>query len=128
MVDTGSVVSLITKRIAQEIESHDSSAWWGRHPISMKLKSFNISAIKNLGTLYSGVQKSGWNSGRVDLIVVQIHIGQSLEETYSKIWDYGCINNLPIQRIVMLLLNVSTSKISMYWIILKVLSKEVFRS
>ena len=51
IVDTGSVVSLITKSIAQKIESHDSSAWWNRQPISMKLKSLNNSPIKHLGTL-----------------------------------------------------------------------------
>ena len=89
MVDTGSVVSLITKRIAQEIESHDSSAWWRRQPNSLKLKSFNISPIKNLGTLYCEVQKNGWNSGRVDLIVVsnsyRAIIGRDLFKNY--IWS-----------------------------------------
>ena len=38
IVDTARVVSLITKRIAQKIESHDSSAWWSRQPSSRKLK------------------------------------------------------------------------------------------
>ena len=70
MVDTGSVVSPITKRIAQEMQSHDSSAEWSGQPNSMNPKSFNISPIKNLGTLYCDVQSEGWNSGRVDLIVV----------------------------------------------------------
>ena len=53
LVDMGCVVSVITKRIAQKIESHDSSAWWCRQPNSMNLKSLNNSPIKNLGTLYS---------------------------------------------------------------------------
>ena len=69
MVNTGSVVSPITKRIAQENELHDSSAWWIRQPNSMKLKSFNISPIKNLVTMYCDVQSNGWNGGQVDLIV-----------------------------------------------------------
>ena len=58
MVDTGSVVSLITKRIAQENETHYSSAWWGRQPNSIKLESFNNSPIKNLGNLYCEVQSN----------------------------------------------------------------------
>ena len=42
MVETGSVVSLITKRIAQEIESDNTSAWWSCQPNSMKLKISTI--------------------------------------------------------------------------------------
>ena len=45
MVDTVSVVSIVTEQIAQEIESHDSSARWIRQPYSMRLKSFNNSPI-----------------------------------------------------------------------------------
>ena len=70
MVVTGSVVSPITKRIAQEIELHESFAWWNRQPNSMKLKSFNNSPIEHLGTMFCDVQSDGWNGGRVDLIVV----------------------------------------------------------
>ena len=70
MVDTGSVVSLVTNRIAEEIKSHDNSAWWSRHPNSIRLKSFNNSPFQNLGTLYCAVQWNGWNDERVDLIVV----------------------------------------------------------
>ena len=61
MIDTGSVVSLITKRIAQQIELHDISAWWSRQPNSRKLKSFNNSPIKKLGTMFCDVQSDGWN-------------------------------------------------------------------
>ena len=70
MLDTGSVASLVTKRIAQEIESHDSSVWWSRQPNSMRLKSFNNSPIQNLGTLYCYVHSNGWNGGRVNFNVV----------------------------------------------------------
>ena len=42
MVDTVSVVSLITKRIAQEIELNDSSAGWSLQPNSMKLQEVSI--------------------------------------------------------------------------------------
>ena len=36
----------------------------------MRLKSFNNPPFQNLGTLYCDVQSSGWNGGRVDLILV----------------------------------------------------------
>ena len=36
----------------------------------MKLKIFNNSPIKNLGTLYCDVESNGWKGGRIDLIVV----------------------------------------------------------
>ena len=70
VVDTGSVGSLTNKRIAQEIELHHSSAWWSLQLNSMKLKSFNNSPIKNLGTLSCDVQSNSWNGDRVDLIAV----------------------------------------------------------
>ena len=89
MVDTGSLVSPITKRIALEFESHDISAEWSGQPNSMNPKSFNISPIKNLGTLYCDVQSEGWNSGRVDLIVVsnsyRAILGRDLFKNY--IWS-----------------------------------------
>ena len=102
MVVTGSMASLITKRIAQEIESHNSSAWWSRQPNSMKLKSFNNSPIKNLGTVYCEVKSNGWNGGRVDLIVVPNSHRAIIGKYLFKILDYDCINKRSIQRIMML--------------------------
>ena len=83
MVDAISVVSLITKWIAQVIESHDSSAWRSRQSSSMKLKSFNNSPIKNLETQYCDVQSNGGKAEVSILLKSQIHIEQSFEETCS---------------------------------------------
>ena len=70
MVDTGIVVIFVTKRVAQEVESHDNSAWWSCQPNSIRLTSFNNSPIQNLGNMYCDIESIGWNGGRVDLIVV----------------------------------------------------------
>ena len=56
VVDTGSVVSLTTKRIAEEIELHHSSAWWSLQLNSMKFKRFKNSPVKNLGTMSGNVK------------------------------------------------------------------------
>ena len=70
MVDSGSSNSLITERMAREIEDRDRNSWWSRRTNPTNLGSFRNTPIKNKGTMYCDVQFKGWNSGRADLIVV----------------------------------------------------------
>ena len=70
MVDSGSSNSLITERMAQEIEERDKSSWWSRKTNPTNLRSFTNTPIKNKATVYCDVQCNGWNAGRADLIVV----------------------------------------------------------
>ena len=55
MVDTGSIVCLVTKRIAREIDEADSNAWWRPTTNRTHLKPFNNTPIKSLGTLHCDV-------------------------------------------------------------------------
>ena len=70
MVDSGSSNSLITERMAREIEDRDKNSWWSRKTNPTKLRSFTNTPIKNRGTMYCDVQSNGWNAGRADFIVV----------------------------------------------------------
>ena len=70
MVDSGSSHSLITERMAREIEVRDKNSWWSRKTNPVNLRSFTNTPIKNRGTLYSDVECNEWNAGRADLIVV----------------------------------------------------------
>ena len=70
MVDSGSSNSLITERMAHEIEERDKNSWWSRKTNPTNLRSSTNTPIKNKGTLYCNVQCNGWNAGRADLIVV----------------------------------------------------------
>ena len=103
MVGASSLVSLVTKRIAQETKSHDSSAWWSHQPILMRLKSFNNSPIQNLGTLYCDIQSNGLIGARVDLIVFTNSHRAIIIRVYLKVWDYDYIDNILTPRILMLL-------------------------
>ena len=70
MVDSGSSASLITERMAKEIEERDSNTWWSHTTNPVQLRSYTNDPIRNKGTLYSDIQCNGWNAGRADLIVV----------------------------------------------------------
>ena len=70
MVDSGNSNSLITERMAHEIEERDKNSWWSRETNPTNLRSFTNTPIKNKGTVYCDVQCNGWNAGRADLIVV----------------------------------------------------------
>ena len=70
MVDSGSSHSLITERMAREIEVRDKNSWWSRKNNPVNLRSFTNTPIKNRGTLYCDVECNEWNAGRADLIVV----------------------------------------------------------
>ena len=70
MVDTGIVVSLVTRKMAREIEKTDGNTWWNHRANRTQLRKYNNSPIQNLGLLYCEVESNGWNGGRVALIVV----------------------------------------------------------
>ena len=70
MVDSGSSNSLITERMACEIEDRDKNSWWSRKTNPTNLRSFTNTPIKKKGTMYCDVQCSGSNAGGADLIVV----------------------------------------------------------
>ena len=70
MVDSGSSNSLVTERIAHEIEDRDKNSWWSRKTNPTNLRSFTNTPIRNVGTLYCDIECNGWNAGRADLIVV----------------------------------------------------------
>ena len=70
MVDSGSSSSLVTERMAREIEQRDSNSWWSRTTNPTQLRSYTNDPIKNKGTLYSDIRCNGWYAGRADLIVV----------------------------------------------------------
>ena len=70
MVDSGSSNSLITERMAREIEDQDKNSWWSRKTYPTNLRSFTNTPIKNKGTMYCDVQCNGWNARRADLIVI----------------------------------------------------------
>ena len=55
MVEFGSVVSRVTKKMTEDIGCNDSKAWRSRRPNPTKLKIFNISPIRNISTLYCDV-------------------------------------------------------------------------
>ena len=69
-VDSGSSSSIVTERMAGEIEIRDSNSWWSRTTNPTQLRSYTNDPIKNKGTLYSDIQCNGWYAGRADLIVV----------------------------------------------------------
>ena len=70
MVDSGSSNSLVTERMAHEIEDRDKNSWWSRKTNPTNLRSFTNTPIRNVGTLYCDIECNGWNAGRADLIVV----------------------------------------------------------
>ena len=70
MVDSGSSHSLITERMAREIEVRDKNSWWSRKTNPVNLRSFTNTPIKNRGTLCCDVECNEWNAGRAGLIVV----------------------------------------------------------
>ena len=70
MVDSSSSQSLITERMAREIEVRDKNSWWSCKTNPVNLRSFTKTPIKNRGTLYCDVECNEWNAGRADLIVV----------------------------------------------------------
>ena len=70
MVESGSSHSLVTERMAREIEMRDKNSWWSRRTNPVNLRSFTNTPIKNRGTLYCDVECNEWNAGRADLIVV----------------------------------------------------------
>ena len=70
MVDSGSSNSLVTERIAHEIEDRDKNSWWSRKTNPTNLCSFTNTPIRNVGTLYCDIECNGWNAGRADLIMV----------------------------------------------------------
>ena len=69
-VDSGSSNSLVTERMALEIENRDKNSWWSCRTNPTNLRSFTNTPIRNVGTLYSDIECNGWNTGRADLIVV----------------------------------------------------------
>ena len=70
MVDSGSSNSLITERMAHEIDDRDKNSWWSRKTNPTNLRSFTNTPIRNVGTMYCNIECNGWNVGRADLIVV----------------------------------------------------------
>ena len=70
MVDTGSSNSLVTERMAHEIEDRDKNSWWSRKTNPTILRSLTNTPIRNVGTLYCDIECNGWNAGRADLTVV----------------------------------------------------------
>ena len=51
MEDSGSSHSLITEKMAREIEVRDKNIWWSRKTNQVNLRSFTNTPIKNRGTL-----------------------------------------------------------------------------
>ena len=82
MVDSGSSNSLITERMAREIEDRDKNSCWSRKTNPTNLRSFTITPIKNKGTMYCDVQCNGWNAGRAHLIVVPNNHGALIVRYY----------------------------------------------
>ena len=70
MVDSGSSTSIVTERMAKDIEARDSNTWWSRTTNPVQLKSYTDTPIKNLGTLYCDIECNGWKAGRADILVV----------------------------------------------------------
>ena len=70
MVDSGSSNSLVTERMAYEIEDRDKNSWWSRKTNPTNLRSFTNTPVRNVGTLYCDIECNGWNAGRADLILV----------------------------------------------------------
>ena len=70
MVDSGSSTSIVTEQMAKDIEARDSNTWWSRTTNPVKLKSYNNTPNKNLGTFYCDIECNGWRAGRADIIVV----------------------------------------------------------
>ena len=70
MVDSGSLNSLVTERMAHEIEDRDKNSWWNRKTNPINLRSFTNTPIRNVGTLYWNIECNGWNEARADRIVV----------------------------------------------------------
>ena len=70
MVNSGSSTSIVTEQMAKDIEARDGNTWWSRTTNPVKLKSYNNTPIKNLGTLYCDIECNGWRAGRADIIVV----------------------------------------------------------
>ena len=70
MVDSGSSTSLVTERMAHEIEDREKNSWWSRKTNPTNLRSFTNTQIRNVGTLYCDIECNCWNAGRADLIVV----------------------------------------------------------
>ena len=52
MVDSGSSTSIVTEKMAEDIEARDINTWWSRTTNPVQLKSHTNTPIKNLGTLY----------------------------------------------------------------------------
>ena len=51
MVDSGSSNSLVTERMAHEIEDRDKNSWWSRKTNPTNSRSFTNTPIRNVGTL-----------------------------------------------------------------------------
>ena len=56
MVDSGSSNSLVTERMAHEIEDRDKNSWWSRKTNPTNLRSFTNTPIRNVGTLYCDIE------------------------------------------------------------------------
>ena len=70
MVDSGSVISLVTKKTAKEIEVTNGNAWLRHTTNRRELQINNNSCIQNLSTCYCEVESFGCNGYRVDLIAI----------------------------------------------------------
>ena len=53
MVDSGSSASLVTERMAKEIEERDSNTWWSHTTNPVQLRRYTNDPIHNKETLYS---------------------------------------------------------------------------
>ena len=82
IVDSGRSNSLVTERMAHEIEEKDKNSSWSRKTDLTNLHSFTNTPIRNVGTIYCDIECNGWNAGRADLIVVpnnhRANIGRDL--------------------------------------------------
>ena len=70
MVDSGSSTSIVTEKMAKDIEARDSNTWWSQTTNPVQLRSYTKTPRKILGTLYCDTECNGWRSGRKDIIVV----------------------------------------------------------